>query len=181
MSIASSGQSSTDSLNGKLSFEQDNNRIIGRDADNLPRLLILADGTDFVMKVAKPGKDATRDGDADMIFDSSRNVFKIVKTGTATLNLNLTVGGNSTVTVPHGLGFTPVVMAFTTYAGGYYQQLPVVVVNPNSSGATLQGRVAYQIYCYSDNTNIYFYYEGYTQGTGGSVPIRYYALQETAN
>ena len=74
-------QKRTNALDGRLTFEQARNRIIGRDDGGLARLLILANGSDFSMKVSQDGKDAITATDDELVFNSDNNLFKIVDTG----------------------------------------------------------------------------------------------------
>lgn len=185
MSTTTSSGESTEALNGKLTFEQSKNRIVGRDATNLIRLLILADGNDFVMKVAKEGFDATNASDDELIFNSNQNTFKIATTinGTATTPA-LTTGANTwgvvnnTNTIAHGLGFVPIPQAFINDSGLYtpLQYSFFNVAGGNPWWYTLRVRV--------DATNIYLVTTvvGYNISlSSGSFPVKIYLLQETAN
>lgn len=177
MSITSSGGEVTDSLKGKLTFEQSKNRIIGRDSDNLARLLILADGTNFVMKVAKPTFDVLTTGDANLIFNSSQNVFKIVGSGTilAAKAVNTTF---QATTAAHGLGYTPAIMSFIPAGGSDYIPTPFIQINQTSGIVDELTRVVV------DNTNVKV--QIYTPSAGSSYAgslsrlVKYYLLQETA-
>lgn len=176
MSIASSGQQATDSLNGKLNFEQDKNRIIGRDENNLPRLLILADGSDFVMKVSKEGFDAVTADNDDLIFNSNQNVFKIVQTEVATLPADATGPPyTSSVTVTHGLGYKPVVLAYAG-VGANSVQLPFTGYNVGASVTITQ---AYYV-GFITTTQVTFHAFDINNPLS-ALDVRYYLLQESAS
>ncbi len=74
---------------------------------------------EMVIKIAKPGYDATTATDEQLVFNSSQNVFKIVGEYTTTLSaLTSTNGGgggsaqtSATSVYAHGLGFRPIVIA----------------------------------------------------------------------
>lgn len=123
--IKYTGAKQTDALSGQLSFEQDRNRIIGRDSTSLPQLLILADGDDFVMKVAKSGHDVTTASPENLVFNSAQNLPKIATTLSGSISLNFpsvnvpastaqTFGGFSTnsLVMPHGLGTVPAILPY---------------------------------------------------------------------
>lgn len=134
MSLSTKGGKTTDSLNGKLNFEQDKNRIVGRDEDNLIRLLILADGNNFVIKITPEGVDALTATDDQFIFNSAQNVFKIVDSGVLTVDY-LAGSGQGITEYEHGLGFIPGAIVYFT-DGVNYQPVPIYM--HNSSGICTQ-------------------------------------------
>jgi len=188
MEITRTGQQSQSSLNGKLAFEQDNNRIVGRDSNDKIRLLINSMDEDFSMKIAKPGFDATDATDAQLIFNSSQNVFKIVASGTASKVISsLAQDATDTLTVPHSLGYIPAAIIYLNGTGSTYlaanRYYPAPIVVPIKVGATYYPGI---IYNYSiDAMNIYFTVENRSALTPitdiGTTNWRYYLLQETAN
>lgn len=163
----------------------------------------------YSMKVAKPGYNAFDAPDDQLIFNSNQNVLKIVKSGTAVLSFNfpsLGVGtgglvgesGGSQLTIPHGLGYVPVVSVYANQfsSGEVYvpissgsiasfalNNFPQIVLGTASQTST--------IYAYSiaaDNTNLYIdIFRSYARnastvdGISGTIDIKYYLFQETAN
>lgn len=119
MEITREGQESQNSLNGKLNFEQDKNRIIGRDAANNIRLLILGNNDEFVVKIAPLGLDATTADDADLIFNSNRNLFKIVDKVTIPFSVSSGAGGaTNNFTASHGQNYKPLMLGSVEMSGG---------------------------------------------------------------
>lgn len=192
MSTTSSGGESTEALNGKLTFEQSKNRIVGRDGDNLIRLLILADGSDFVMKISKEGFDATTASDDELVFNSNQNVFKIVKSGTTTLTVPSTFSSGSvlTATIPHELTSKPAFIAWvdipvgdgSSLIQGKLVTLPAMIIPATGPVA---GSVRLYITADVDATNLYLRVANTTglglSGVDGDYIFKYYILQETAN
>lgn len=174
MGTTTSSGESTEALNGKLNFEQSKNRIVGRDADNLIRLLILADGANFVMKVAKEGFDATNASDDELIFNSDQNVLKVVDSGSAVV----AAGGAGTIrttTIDHDLGFVPAVIAYQNDGTSYFQ-LPYTAIN--ITGGTVNVHMSYVVTA----TQITFYVHNSSVSPGTSaLTVKYYLLQESAS
>lgn len=192
MSTASSGQQVTDSLNGKLTFEQDKNRIVGRDANNVPRLLILADGTEFAMKVSKAGSNVLTATGNNLIFNSGQNIFKIASSAsvtapvaTATMTASTMAYGTATTTIPHGLSYAPNVIGVVTEFVGAAQGRPMPFIVTSGSN-TIQIIQNYQVG--ADATNIYVYstiqvWRSAVDTRSDSTPtgtiVRYYIMQES--
>lgn len=102
-------------LQGKLRFEQSNNRIVGFDDANLMRLLLAATGQDFNFKIAPEGKDVRTATDDELIFNSDRNLFKIVDWGEVPITKPAVLDGQSATTseqADHDLDYIPLVIAF---------------------------------------------------------------------
>lgn len=194
----SQNSQSTDALDGKLNFEQNKNRIIGRDENNIARLLINANPDNFFMKISKPTLDVINATDDELIFNSGQNIFKIVGTGTLTIpnaNLNFIVNQtyNNTTgnTAAHGLSFTPAVLGFVEYSGGGRTLMPATEIN--SGGGTVSTGGGLQITNFTISTDATYvsviansvaYGEYDWTGTpmfGGTRTVKYYLLQETAN
>jgi hypothetical protein len=178
MAEISSGGEVTDALGGKLTFEQSKNRIVGRDADNLPRLLILADGVQFVMKVSQDGFSVLTASDDDLIFNSDNNLFKVVATGTISGTLPASTGFIS-IQSAHGLGYAPAIMAFIPVGGGINIPTPFLQFNSGTGTNIEQTRVEV------DSTNVYLKMyapnvAGGLYGTGFSRQAKYYLFVETA-
>ena len=115
-----SGGGQTNSYNGKLDFEQSNNRILGRDENFLPRLLISAQNNQFRMRISKDGANVLTATDLDLIFNSDNNLFKIIDSDEIELTMSQINNGNSgstseTIPVPDGVVGLPTVIAFVTF------------------------------------------------------------------
>jgi hypothetical protein len=192
MSITSSGDETTNALSGKLSFEQGKNRIIGRDENNLPRLLILANGDEFVMKVSKSGMDVLLADNNNLVFNSANNLFKILKTNTAAFPAtgSASIGGVTTQTIDIDTGVvstTPLIALCFFYSTGSQPQLIPFAESMSSAGAHYGGYVAFNCTAtpyvnLSDNDEIHITVrmQNYTGSILGAATIRWYLLQETA-
>lgn len=97
--IYSTGKQSVDAIGGGLRFEQDNNRIIGRAADNKPNLIISSvPGESPLIEVALDGYDVSSATDDQKVMSSKFNMWKIIATGdinTAPRNDSITLSGNN--------------------------------------------------------------------------------------
>lgn len=126
--------------------------------------------------VASPGIDVTIATDAQLIFNSSQDIFKIVTSGIATIPAVASTG-RSSITVTHNLGFVPSIVGYTV-VDGIYGPLPSIVVN-------LTGTVAYIIDIENlTTTTVDFVTQvNSTAIPSGlsAIPVKYYLLQETAN
>lgn len=142
------------------------------------------------LKVAKSGIDVASAVNDQLIFNSSQNVFKIVKSDTAvTTNAVATAAagsfasGSTTVTIPHGLTFIPTVIAFiqdTDYTPNRFRLLPLTTYADVSG--TRCNWITYSVD--ADSSNIYLLSSLVaTGGTGntGIKTIKYFLLQESAN
>lgn len=93
--IYSKGKKSVDGISGGLRFEQDNNRIIGRDENNLPNLIISSvPGQSALIEVAQDGYDVTTATDDQKVMSSKFNMYKIIASGDITVaprNANITL------------------------------------------------------------------------------------------
>lgn len=189
--VSSSGGPTTNALNGKLNFEQDKNRIIGRDDNNLGRLLIISDVDDFSMKVSKPTKEVIGADDDDLIFNSNQNVFKIVKAGVETVTTPTPLVANTTYskTYSHGLGYVPAFLGYVTLPASTNVVTGYSGTNIMTTPYSLQISVGTQdrpvvALIRADINNLYFEVINY-QSTGitdanGNWVFRYYLLQESA-
>lgn len=149
---------------------------IFKDDTGTRRVLLGKGKNDFYgMKVSQVGTDVYDGADEDMVFNSDNNLFKIVTTGTYTLTgtYDGAVEHYNVFTIPHGLAFTPVVIAF--YDGT--RPLPFFEVG---AGLSVEIQAMWEISV--DETNIYILHTIPT-GTSGDYfnTIKYYLLQETAN
>lgn len=256
--VKSEGQAITQALNGRLSFEEGNNRIIGRDESNVIRLSIDAnngfavqffdsngilvssydstglkyyDSSGHVLstndltgqsyydasgnllasntpaglifydsnqvaraifalsgiKIAQTGIDVLTATVSQLVFNSANNLFKIVKSGTASLDVPdpFTAGSSVSATIPHGLSITPAFLAFVNIPAGSgvygtgLGQVPAFTMGGGWVTSYVQGNV--------DSTNLIIkvtnvFGAGLTGAPfGQSWGVRYYILQETAN
>lgn len=216
--ITRSGQSNLGSLNGKLVFEQDNNRIIGRDANNVIRMSIDAandfavdfydengllvsrydgDGQKYFdssgavralfdvngIKVSQAGFDATTAAAGDLVFSSAFNLFKIVQTGTASINSIQTGGASMITTITHNLGYTPAHLVFAEFPpsmNGLYGLTGITLCPASFSflGAS-QYEVKTKIVTSANSTTLKISVGDYL--STGVWNFRYYLMQETAN
>ena len=180
MIITRTGGESSNSLNGKLNFEQDKNRIVGRDPDNNIRLLITSDGTNFNMKVAKDGYDATTATGDQLVFNSDQNILKVVQSGVATLNV-LAGATGGLVSVTHGLGYAPASIAYLDQGGGGTTYTPVPTYSINTTGelsasfdvSTTTSTISFGVQLYPFPTN--------TFASNTQFKFKYYLLQESAS
>lgn len=152
------------------------------------RLLIGKDSTgSYVVKVSKAGFNAFDTADANLVFNSGQNVFKIVSSGTLTIpGFTVTSGGagvyaqnSSAISTAHGLGIIPMVTAVLNISPNFYP-LPYVSATPGGGATALW----LQIYCWSDSTTLHFGQSAMSVGLTVAIPaapIKYYLLQETAN
>lgn len=157
----------------KVYSDGGNQQIIVEDT-NEPRVMMgnhATFGEGFF--VSKDGTNVkTNTNPANLIFNSSQNVFKIVSSGTVTLPA-IAAGNLTSISVTHNLGYTPAFLAFQS-SGSTYFQLPFASV-------TAAGAIAVAIYALTDITTITFSLQATTASTGGGpVTIKYYLLQETA-
>ncbi len=179
MSITSEGNQVTDALNGKLTFEQGKNRIIGRDENNIARLIITGNGTEFSMKISELDTDVINADDDDLIFNSDNNIFKIVSKGTTTLTSPNSIGSSSNVSVAFSTGTKPIVFAFASLTPTG-TRFPLPIIQPQLTGDPTPGLVAYQVNYEIVTDLLTFYWRDITKAHNITAYITYYLLQETA-
>lgn len=134
-------------------------------------------GKDYGIKVSQDGSDVKTAAGDELVMSSAFNMFKIVSSGTTTLNANATAGVPIVVTVPHGQTFVPIPLAFYDYTAGDYTQLP------NSTGlSTSGGQVTLNNWSWvsTDSTNLYIHFYSGSTSNWGIFTYKYYLLQETA-
>lgn len=171
---------------------QDTTNIFKDDAGT--RRVLLGKGKDgfYGLKVSQEGTDVYDGANADMVFNSDNNLFKIVSSDTVDVTVSnpMASGTKVTATIAHGLSSAPAYIAFVTIPAGagvyategQLSQLPALLVNEDIAdvgGAVViyaQGRV--------DATNLYF---DVINVSGSSIAdlgtpwsFKYYILQETA-
>lgn len=159
------------------------------DSSNNPLIYMAVDDGQPILKVAKPGKNAITGTDADLIFNSANNVFKIVGEGAGTFpTANPSTSGTGfagdgqTTEITHSLGFVPIVLAFIDFGGQY---LLTPWTNMSQHGA--DGANMASFYVSADSTKLYvqtsalIYRSGADTEALGGFSFKYYLLQETAN
>lgn len=155
-----------------------NSRIRVSD-DTTNRVIMGNIGVDlWGLKVSKPGKDVLTAVDADLIFNSQNNAFKIISSDT----LSITAPGSvntATVTIVHNLGFVPAFLAYLLFGGVYYQ-LPFTAYSDYSGVAANSWIPTFWMNGTADSTN-FKVTVGSNGFTGGVYSVKYYLLQETAN
>lgn len=161
-----------------------NNNIIVADSVGqgiLPRVLMgsqVNKGDGFY--VTKPGIDVTSaNSDADFIFNSNQNVFKIVGVIVGDVIVPSSPPTGVSVTA-HGLGYTPVVIGFIQFNPGSYS--PMGVHSVAYTGAN-SGKVAVVSYLYVDavNVTVQMDFPDWSGHSTASYSYKVYMLQETAN
>lgn len=165
--------------------------------DTGTRRVLLGKGASgfYGLKVSEEGVDVYTATDDQLIFNSSQNLFKIVRSSTG----SVTVGsGDSyttvTTTIPHGLNFTPIVLGFVdsnstilSHSGRTptpYTMYESVTTSPIGLIDNTLYVVIGQFTITADATNIYLNVGThkvtfYTQ-LQGVWNFTYYVLQETA-
>lgn len=178
-------------FDGKLVKDDKAGQQVVLDSSNVPRVLMgnfSAGTTDggVGFKVSKPGFDVRTASDANLIFNSAQNVFKIALTGTVSI---VVAGGSDTsgtATVTHNLGYNPIIFGTVTlpaglsseivqFPGAYWTYQPAV----GGVGEFYRPRVVFEYF--ASNTNSTLFQIRNANLAGGTYVVRYYMLQETAN
>ena len=158
---------------------------IFKDDVDATRRVLLGKGADgfYGLKVSPAGVDVYTATDAQLIFNSNQNVFKIVTSGSATVTTS-SYGQFQTV-IPHGLTITPAVVGYVRFAGApanSYAILPHTVFLVPSSGVPTSLSAIATATVTVDATNITCSVIQVAGGTtDGDWTFKYYILQETAN
>lgn len=149
--------------------------------DTGTRRVLLGKGADdfYGMKVSKPGLDVYDASNDELIFNSNQNVFKIVKTGSSSIDAtSATAGSTVTSTIPHGLSFIPIPWVFWNQTGNNYEALPTWSSYSASGGSVLFGGFfSYEV----NDTNLVLQFLPGATSNYGVFNFTYYLLQETAN
>ena len=152
--------------------------------DTGTRRVLLGKGADgfYGLKVSPPGVDVYTATDAQLVFNSDQNIFKIVASDTGTVT---TSGhGNFTTVIPHGLSFTPALIAYANYPSGSataYNPVPLILYNA-VGGADTQLEPAITATVIVDDVNVTLFVAKITSASfDGDYTFKYYLLQETAN
>lgn len=170
--------------------------LLLRDNTGTPSIAMYVDSSGKpVLKVANTGQNAVTATGQNLIFNSAQNTLKVVNSGnvslTTTASSRTTVGvglNSGEVSFAHNLGYTPIILAFST-GPSYISPLPVIDIILTISSGNYFGES--QISTYADINNIYFSWRQIltvfstasgTPSVGGyTYGIKYYLLQETAS
>lgn len=183
-------QALASSLNPIQISDGSNNRILlGKDSAG-----------NYVSKVSKAGYDAFNATDANLIFNSNQNVFKIIRKVSGSIpafNTDGTGNGSVTYTVAHGQSFQPIVNVFCqatllnfgsgAFISSSYIPLPISPSGtgngywfPMSGGGFYcKAEIAFAV----DSTNIYIQASmtsAAATNTALAIPVSIFVLQESA-
>lgn len=177
----------TDASAANVRVQQQNSRILAIDSNSIPvaDFGLQGDGT-IGLKVAQPGIDVTTATNAQLIFNSSQDVFKIVMSGTISLNTvsvsdagaGLYNSNSVTTTVAHNLGYAPVVIGYINVVTQYIA-MPYTILDGAGALATWQ---SYSISV--DQFNIYVTSQVlalHQAKTTIPAQVKYFLLQESAS
>jgi len=158
--------------------------IIFYDANELPSIYMAIDVNGKpVMKVAKEGKNAQTGVNEDLVFNSTQNTFKIVKTASDTVSVS--GFGQFQKVIPHGLGQVPGVIGYAAYPSAGIttwatSPFPLYGVPTSSSDTSLP--VIANASVYVDETNVTLnVVKVSSTALDGDWRFRYYLLQESAS
>lgn len=196
-SVLSGQNRGTQSIGGSANIQSDpsGQRLVVND-NTTNRVAFGRIGTgvnDWGMKVSKPGFSVDTATADQLIFNSTQDTFKIVSTGTSSITApsvtGATVGvftGGNTITIPHGLSITPAFLAYATFNNVEYYPIGSAI----ASASDLHGNYGYSSFGFTvDATNIYiairttlWIMNAFSLTVpGGTVPVKYYLMQETVN
>lgn len=137
-------------------------------------------GEDYGIKVSEDGVDVKTASDDELIMSSGFNMFKIIATGTVTLNASA-APGTYTTTVAHGQSFIPTCHAFInvpSFPAGSWLSGTYVEAGP-VAGEQHLGSVSY---VWSDSTNVNFRIALLNAaGQVGVYTFKYYIFDTTAS
>lgn len=143
----------------------------------------------YGLKVSSPGYDVFETADANLVFNSDQNVFKVVLSGSIPLpqvgmpdpGAGTYAEGQSTlVSGVHGLGFTPAVIAYIEFSSGLRAAMPYTAHTVSGATASWQ---TYTPIVSATNFRIdvrYIVYGG-PASSFSTATVKYYLLQETAD
>lgn len=155
---------------------------IFKDDSGVQRVLLGKGANGFYgLKVSKSGFDVYDATDAQLVFNSDQNNFKIVSSFTTSITGSAT--SNTVTTIAHGLGYTPAILAFLNagLAGGAVRTpLPTwTTLNRDDVNHVVNFRT--WINAEVDGTNVYLDFFNSTASPIGPLTVTIYLLQETAN
>lgn len=171
-------------------------RIVDKQQIGLAQFGRFKDGT-TALKIAKPNVEVSTALDSQLIFNSSQDIFKIIKSGTTSGTVS--DGAQSLViTIPHLLNIIPAVVAFVQFPaisaisaytaeppyGGGYTSMPYTQQFHGPSGTDEDWfpwlTMSYEVDVSNLTLRAYRHITGTGAGTD-TISFRYYILQETAN
>lgn len=137
-------------------------------------------GEDYGIKVSQEGVDVKSAGDDELVMSSGFNMFKIIATGTVTVNATASPG-IYTSTVNHGQSFIPTCHAFInvpSFPAGSWLSGTYVEAGP-VAGEQHLGSVSY---VWSDSTKINFRIALLNAaGATGLYTFKYFIFDTTAS
>lgn len=129
----------------------------------------------YGLKITKASKDITSTEPRDYIFNSAYGAVKVYSEppSKAYQTVSCTNGGNTTVTIAHGLPFVPMVMWFTelTSGSGHWYMGGLILKDPADTNASVTMNGDSDSLTYVDSTNIKVTYNNVS---GGNLTIKYY-------
>lgn len=175
---------------GNLLYTVDGSTWVWRDVNTgKPRMQIKSVGGDFSFKISQNNIDVTEAEDDELVFNSDSNLFKIVKTGTATLPSAAAPSAGSSTTQQVNidtliLSTAPLTAwAFLEESSGSRTPLPTIFT---MASAGFGGYVA-NIYTFATSVNaddtvrISFAVRNFENAATPIQTIRYYIARETAS
>ena len=176
----------------KYGFQTDGSLGLSFSDGSNQRMIIGPDSTDTpVIKISQAGSDASTASDDNLIFNSNYNMFKIIRSGTATLSVPtpFNSGATLTVTIPHGQTTVPGFMVWATLpnTGNIPSAFPVSrgFPIPFTSFLTSGGAPVLLLYPSIDSSNLYIDYKNISASNlinlDGTYSFKYFIFQETAN
>jgi len=131
------------------------------------------------VKLSQTGVDVGQATNDQLIFSTDFNLFKIVLSGTATLDYDGDV--DTFVTIPHSLSTIPIVLAYVKLPSnsnfdpmaGNYVPMPFYQLRSGLPSVQCTQTV--------DSTNIYLRVHDIYAPPNQTYEFRYYVLQETAS
>lgn len=119
---------------------------------------------DWGFRISKKGVDAETGADKDMALTTKYPLMKGAASGSGLVNVYH--GVQSVVTIPHGLGYIPMVQAYTDASAMGWAEMP-------SGGRWFDPVETFNCYCYADATNVYLVFD-FDSGYGsGYMPFNY--------
>lgn len=171
-------------VNDVIRAQQANERTTVFKDDSGVRRVLLGKGSDnfYGLKVSQEGVDVYDASDDDLVFNSNNNVFKIVATGTVTVNKPASTASAATI-VAHGLGYAPVGVVYLD-DGSTIVAIPFSAHSLAGATAGLCTRT-YSFVVDSSDLTITVTAPNWAGNTSYTdelnFTVRYYLLQETAN